>query len=103
MSADHCEVCGKALPVRRGPGRIRRYHAGACTRAAEGMAAIARAIEADPSALLYIAEQLEGIETDRDRLTDHELRRIRAALFTAASRGRRLAPGSSGRYARRKG
>lgn len=72
-----------------------------CRRGAEALAALKRVLPKKPEAMLIVAETIEAIKVSNASLTDAQVRRIRAAFFTVASRGRRLAPGTSGRYARK--
>lgn len=94
-----CELCGRAME-QRGAGKPRRYCV-PCEPVGKALAALGPALAARPEALLGVMERIENVEIPRDALTDAELRRLRASAFTIASRGRRLAPGSSGRYTRK--
>jgi hypothetical protein len=96
-----CELCTGPLPAQR-TGRPRRYCSDECSRAAEGLAALRRVLAERPQAFPGVAELLEAIPVDVSSLPDHSIRRVRAAMFTMASRGRRLAPGTSGRYTKAK-
>lgn len=48
--------------------------------------------------MVGVLETLSDVEIPRDALTDAQVRRARSAAFVLGSRGRRLAPHSSGRY-----
>ena len=96
-----CAICTAPLPEQTGRGRPRCYCSEDCRRAAEGLAALARVLEARPVALVAALERIELADVNMARLTDDDVRRVRASAFTVASRGRRLKPGSSGRYTTR--
>jgi hypothetical protein len=83
-----------------GKGRPARYCSLDCRRLAEAAATIRRVLPGRAEALLYLVETIEAVDVSMAALTDEQVRRLRAAAFTVASRGRRLAPGTSGRYRR---
>lgn len=99
VNLDVCEMCG-AVTERRGAGRPRRFCVG-CASVADALARLEAALAVSPRAIVAVVERLEGVDIPRGSLTDVEHRRLRAACFVIGSRGRKLAPGSSGRYTRR--
>lgn len=101
-----CEVCGETHQQAR--GRPRKYcpplvpgERSPCEEIGEALPVVLKALRGGkPAALLHILEKLEDVEVPRGAFTEVELRRMRAAAFRLASSGRRLAPGTSGRYTR---
>ena len=101
MAQSLCEVCQQPNPP-QARGQPRKYCGDNCSRAAEAVVSLVRRLEANPRLLAFVASQLRHhASIDRSQISDDVLRRLRGDLFTVASTGRRLAPGTSGRYMRK--
>lgn len=96
-----CAFCPNPVPVHAGRGRPTGYCSPECKRGGEALAILARVLPTRQGALVTVMEGIEAIPVDCGGMTIEDVRRVRAAAFTIASRGRRLAPGTSGRYARK--
>lgn len=94
-----CELC-PATFTQAGAGRPRRYCAD-CEDVGKALRALEKALAARPVAIRGVIEAIEQVEIPAGTLGDADARALRASAFTLASRGRRLAPGSSGRYTRK--
>lgn len=96
-----CGFCPCTFPARAGRGAPRVYCDEDCRRGAEALAILARVLPTKARAMVRVMDAIEAIPVDNAALSDGELRAVRAAAFTVANRGRRLAPGTSGRYVRK--
>ncbi len=96
-----CGFCPSPVPVREGRGRHAIYCSPECAKGAEALAILARVLPLRPGAILTVMEAIEAIPVDNGGLDIEQVRRVRGAAFTIGSRGKRLAPGTSGRYARK--
>lgn len=93
---DVCELCDARIE-RKGPGQPPRY-CKACTEIGRALRLLQQHLPASPGAIVGVLEVLADIDVDRGALTDTQVRRARSAAFVMGSRGRKLEPGSSGRY-----
>lgn len=93
---DVCELCNARI-VREGPGQPPRYCKD-CTEIGRALRLLLKHLPANPRAIVGVMEVLADVEVDRASLTDDQVRRARSAAFVLGSKGRKLEPGSSGRY-----
>ena len=93
-----CNMCERTL-TQVGRGKPRRY-CDACEPIGHAIRTIERALPDSPVALLGILAALEQVRLPAGGLTDAQGRRLRASAFVLGSRGRKLEPGSAGRYKR---
>lgn len=95
-----CATCGGPLPIQR-TGRPRSHCDAECSRAAEHIAGLVAVLPRKPGMMIRILEQLGDAELPHGALFEADYKRLRSAAFTLGSRGRRLAPGTSGKYVRK--